>query len=386
MAQLRTAIAALFVLLASVQVIRTAAVADQPLAALAVWPSHPVAVRARAMAEVGAAAARLREPGAETLDRLRHLARVEPLAAEPLLVWAAVAQRRGQWNRAEALLLQARDRDPRSAAARFLLADIYLRTGRVGLGLAELSVLARLLPGAANQIAPAMAAYAGSPGALPQLKRILQLYPELEPLLLERLAEDPNNAPLILSLGSSQGAAAGPPQWAVKLIYGMVEAGRFEQARALWAQLSGVSAQRGLFNPSFATVAAPPPFNWKLESGAAGVAEAGGGALRVLHFGRTTVVLASQLTLLPAGRYRLSLHLQGQVAEQSRMRWVVHCAQPRREIFRLPLTGNGAGARAGTFAVPAGCGAQWFELVGEAAELPQQSEFRISSLRLEEVG
>ena len=256
----------LFVLLAAATVVRTAAVgafaeADTRKVA-AVWPSHPDVLKSVAMRDVGEAAGAGATVPPQALRRLEQLASAEPLAAEPFLVHSAIAQRRGDIQRAERLLVQARELAPRSPAARFLLADLYFRTGRILPGLAEMSVLGRLIPGAMQQVAPSLAAYATSAGAAPHLRRILLVYPELEPPLLSELAEAPRNTELILAIARPATSGETPPAWQGKLLGKLVEQGEFARAHSVWARLSGVprDSARGLFNPRFQPSMAPPPF------------------------------------------------------------------------------------------------------------------------------
>src|SRR5690349_1169019 len=113
-------------MLAGFQVVRTAIVNDDDHPALAarLWASHPKVLRAEAMSGVAAAGIAVASPSAETLATLELLAREEPLSAEPFLVQAALAVRKQDYSRGEALLIEARRREPRSPAARFLLADL----------------------------------------------------------------------------------------------------------------------------------------------------------------------------------------------------------------------------------------------------------------------
>lgn len=387
---LRPIAAAGFVLVAAAYAARTAAVAafaeDRPAIAAAVWPSHPDVVRSVAMGDVGEVAGRGREPLPQTLQRLEQLAKLEPLAPEPFLVYSAIAQRGNEYSIAERLLVQARERNPRSAAARFLLADLYLRTGRVLPGLSEMLVLGRLVPGAIRQVVPALAAYASTADAIPQLKRILLVHPELEPALLSKLAEDPSKVDLILALASPRRAAKSPAAWQEKLLSKLVEQGAFERAHSVWAELSGIpqGSSRGLFNPDFAQSSASKPFNWMLASNAAGVAEPSDGGLRVLYFGRDDLVLARQLMLLPSGRYRLEMNLAGQLGEESDIRWTITCLPAGTRVLELTLGGKAAKSDvAGEFVVPGqGCPAQRLELTGMGKEFPVSADFRISAIRL----
>lgn len=384
----------LFAVLTTVQVVRTAAVeywAPQDPATVAVlWPGHPDVQRSFVMGEVGSAAATGNEPSRATLLRLKDLATSAPLATEPFLVQGAIALRSGDHERPEQLLAAARDRDPRSTAARFLLSDLYLRAGRLEPGLSELAVFSRFVPGATAQVAPALAQYATTPGTLPQLKRILALYPEIEPALLDHLATDTRNVDLIMGLASPRDPAEPVPGWQQVLLSKLVEEGAYERALGVWARLSRLpaSAGRGLFNPQFAEGKEPPPFNWSFASGSEGVAEPSGNGLHILYYGRGDLVLANQLMVLPPGRYRLSMNVVGQTGNASNIVWFVACLPSKREVMVLPI-GEGQGRRSvtGEFQVSGvGCDAQRLELKGLSEEFAKTADFQITDLRLARSG
>ena len=70
------------------------------------------------------------------------------------------------------------------------------------------AALARLLPGAAAQLAPALAQYISAPGAAEQVFRLLKTHADLAPPLLNELAANPRNADLLVSLSSTVPAGA----------------------------------------------------------------------------------------------------------------------------------------------------------------------------------
>ena len=123
----RVAVGALFVTVATAQVARTAVVdlgGTSTEVQETLWPRHPDVLSAAIMGDVGEAAGQGRAPDKQTLARLEQLVAREPLSAQPFLVQGAIAARDGGYDRAERLLEIARQRAPRSPAARYLMGDL----------------------------------------------------------------------------------------------------------------------------------------------------------------------------------------------------------------------------------------------------------------------
>lgn len=374
----RGAAVALVAALLAFQIIRAAAVADResrPALALALWPSHPRVMLDRALLDIAASAVRGQGEPPAIAEAVRRAAVKAPLSPDPFLIAGAVAETRGRGDAAERLLLAARARDPRSRGTRFLLAQRFVRSGRVAAGLMEMQALVNLQARGLEAFGPALAEYARTPGAVPELRAFFARNPRIEAGIMNELALDPANADLVLSL------ASGPtePDWRPRLIAALAQDGQFARARLLWAQFFGVRPGAGLFNPAFAKIPAPAPFNWDFPQTTEGVAEPDGkGGLSVLFYGRANVVLASQLLLLAPGPYRLSASAEG--SDAAGLRWVVRCADPQRDLLVLNLR---RGPVSGAFAVPADCRAQWLELRGVASESPRTTEVKIRGLRLD---
>lgn len=371
---------ALVAALAAFQIIRTAAVADRqarPALAAALWPAHPSVLTDRALLAIATAAAGGGQVPAATREDVRRLAVRAPLSPDPYLIEGAIAAAGDRDQAVEPLLLAARARDPRSRGARFLLSDRYLRTGRVAAGLVEMQSLIRLQPRSFSQFAPALAVYARSPGAVPELRAFFAKYPSAEAGVLATLARDPANADLVLALA---GNLRNPePDWRAVLVGSLVAAEEFARAHDIWARVSGVRPGRGLFNPQFALNDAPPPFDWHFPQTGEGIAEPDGkGGLSLLHYGRSDAVLASQLLLLPPGQYRLAAMVDGTGGEKA-ARWRLRCARGSKPLAELFLT---KGAVSGRFAVPDGCEAQWLELEGLASENRATTDLTIRQLQL----
>jgi hypothetical protein len=378
-------------LLLAVLVVRTAFVDaygdEMPARASAAWPGHPSVNLASGLAEVGVAAAAGQQPNSETIQQMLSTSAKAPLAPEPYLVRGVEAQVEGDQALALRAFLAARQRDPRSVAARFFLADHYLKSGQVGPGLAELSALTRLVPQSQAGIAPHLAAFARMPGSLPQIRTLLRDQPQLEPLLLYELAAEPADSNLVISIWSGRLNEASRG-WQQRLITSLVAAGRLEEARKVWSRFDpGIPTGGQLIDPKF-EMRALPPFGWTLASGASGVAEPdGSGGLHILYYGRDDLVLANQLMTLKPGSYRLSMSVNGAQPAAQSLSWRVRCASSSLELASIALFPSKGNIAANSFVVPAqNCAAQQLELAGESPDLPEQADLTVSRLSLARTG
>lgn len=374
---------ALIAALLAFQVVRTAMVRQSP-SGTALWPGHPEILRNQVMAEIGTIAARGERIPPQLLMQVEQIARQLPLAPEPFLIHGALAQIEGREEQAERLYLEARRRDPRSPAARYFLTERYLRTGRVEQALGEMAVLSRLT-GAVGAFGPALANYARTPGAVPHLRRFFAMAPEFEPVVLSVLAADAKNLGLIATLWSGARVAepGGQGDWQALIVRKLVEAGDFTRAHAAWRRFSGIAGPvRGIFNPQFQRLDAPPPFNWTFGS-AGGLAQpTGSGELELIYFGRDEAVLAQQLLLLAPGRYVLGMQVGGDVKAGSGIAWSVECVGGQRPLLTLPVERRAAGRAQASFVVPPGCPAQQLRLSGTPGEFPRAIEFTVGQLQL----
>ena len=152
-------------------------------------------------------------------------------------------------------------------------------------------------------------------------------------LTLSILAEDPRNADLILSLApATSGRQSPPPAWQGSLVRSLVLAGDYSGAEAVWRRITGVRQPRPAVQSAFRDTSAPPPFNWQLTSGSAGVAEpSGAGGLDVIYYGREEAAFATQVLRLAAGRYRLAMRIEAPTSAAG-LEWTVSCvcAAPAR--------------------------------------------------------
>ena len=356
---------------------------SNPARGAAVWPGHPSVIMISGLNEVGAAAAAARPVNPATVRAMIATSARAPLAPEPFLVHGVEAQVAGDPARAIRSFLEARKRDPRSVAARYFLADYYLKTGQIRLGLAEIAALTRLVPRSLEEIAPQLAAFARMPGGATHAKRLLRDQPQLEPSLLNELAANPADANLALSIWSGR-VGEQDRTWQRRLVTSLVSAGRFQDARRVWGRFNPHAKPVGaLFDPKFEG-SAMPPFGWELASGAAGVAEPEGeGRLHILYYGRDNLVLASQLLLLEPGSYRLANKVSIVSPTAKPIAWVVRCMPSSRELASFGLIAAKRGVLTADFTIPPqGCPAQQLDLVATTPELPEQIDLTVAEVGL----
>ena len=303
---------------------------------------------------------------------------LDPLNSTALLVSGTQAFAGGELRQAERLLLAAAERDPFAPAPRFLLADLYLRQGRGKAGLVQLDYLLRRVGPAAVSLLPALVQFARTPNGARQLRALVSTEPDLRERLLELLAADPSNLQHVLTLAGprTQGAA---PQWQATLLTAMLARQDYQRSHQLWLRFAGLRAGGGseLFNSRFLPGGPPPPFNWRFNSGSAGVAEAQpGSGLHVIYYGRADAVLAEQMLLLPPGRYRLQHDATG---SSNNLSWAVVCL-PGGSSQSAPASGDLR------FMVATTCKAQRLELRGSIGEAAETVDMNIRQIRIEREG
>jgi tetratricopeptide (TPR) repeat protein len=369
-----------------VRITTAAAVSERnPDLASRLSPFGPTALVSTAMGQVGAAAAKGGDVPELTLEKLRFASAAAPLEPEPFLVNAAIAERKGDLDRAQSLLRFAQQREPRSTAALYLLADVEIRENRILDALRHVALLSRIMPEASVQLVPALASYARAPGALEGLETVLHSNPELRSPLLSALSNDPDNADLVLQLAGPELRSTAPNSqaWKSRLIYAVVKQGDYDRAYALWRVFAGLRSNFSalLFNGEFKTLGAPPPFNWTFNTGSAGIAEPANGKLRVLYYGNVEQSLAKQLLLLKPGTYQFGALASGNPTSGS-LAWILTCSTDGKVLMELPVNIGTAEAR---ISVPQSCNSQRLELRGHSQDFPRNSEVQIGPVRLEKV-
>jgi len=328
--------------------------------------------------------------GAETFAELGAAMQRQPLASEPMFFYGMRALEGENLAEAERLLLEARARDPRSSYARLALMALYLRTGRVRQGSAELAVLARLEPRGNQLLVPQLVRLTGSAEARDALVEAVGDQPIMADVLT-KLATDGGDPEIILNLARRQPARAdgGFAEWQRLLLARLVEGGEERRAYDLWRRFVGGDARDLVYDPDFRGRPGPPPFNWELSVNDVGAAERGReGGLQIEFFGRKSGPLARQLLMLRPGRYRLAFEAEGSANGQgSRIELSLAC-RGGANLATFPFREVSTTRRRAEvdFTVPAGCEAQWVTFAGVAAEFPATQRLTVPRLSLTSSG
>ncbi|GAA4008178.1 tetratricopeptide repeat protein [Sphingomonas humi] len=371
------------VLLLGFQAVRSALVAAEgerrPALAHALWPSHPLPQTTLALASIGAAAGQGKPPPPAALEQIRRAGQVDPLAVEPLLVDGTASLAAGDRARGEKLLKAALHREPRSTAGHFLLADLYVREGRVGEALEHVAVLGRRLGGGGAQpFASALAVYLRDPAKVGEVRPMFARGASLRQAVMIALAQDPAGAASLRALVRPGDAGES---WFRIAFERELAAGNVSQARGLLAA-AGLRGG-GTALTSWASGTAAGPLSWALATSSDGIAEADtAGPLRIVYYGRGETSLAEHLLLLAPGRYRLTSQFGGQVSPGT-LEWRVTCLQGARVIARSAVNGQGS---AQLVDVPADCPAQRLALWGRMGDFPRTTSADLMRVALSPVG
>lgn len=326
----------------------------------------------------------------DTFARLGAAVQRQPLASEPLFFYGMRALEGEDLAKAEGLLIEARARDPRNSYARLALMALYLRTGRVRQGSAELAVLARLEPRGNQLLVPQLVRLTSSAEAREALVEAVGDQPIMADVLA-KLATDGGDPETILALARRQPVRTDGSfaEWQRLLLARLVEGGEERRAYDLWRRFVGSDQNDPIYDADFRGRPGAPPFNWELSVNDVGAAERGrNGGLELEYFGRKSGQLARQLLMLRPGRYRLAFDVEGSATGQgSRIELRIACrggANLATLAFRDVSTTRRRAEL--DFAVPGGCEGQWLTFAGEAAEFPVIQRLTIPRLSLTAAG
>jgi hypothetical protein len=241
---------------------------------------------------------------------------------------------------------------------------------------------------------PELARMAQNPKTRPTLRQMLESDPRMLELVLNHLATKGDDPDIVLQLaGNLRTANADVGDWRQALMDLLVNKGDIARARRLWSYFGGGTGKADgnlIYDGDFEGQPGLPPFNWRLSSGNAGVAEMDRSkSLEVEFYGRSDAELASQLLALTPGPYRLSFHAEGDLKGPAhRIIWRVQCLDGKTTPLELPLARITYAGRnvAVAFTIPPGCPGQWLRLIGEPTEFPKNESVSIRNLKLQKIG
>ena len=249
------------------------------------------------------------------------------------------------------------------------------------LSLSELGKLIHVVPGAAGQVAPKIAASVQKIGSPAMIKALVAQSPELRDDIMTALSTDARNLDIVLSLRTQASSNA----WQPFMVQSLVGAGNYNSALGLWASINRVSSNAAfrplIFDPEFHHKLAQP-FGWTLadQSVTSGVAEPlERGGLHVISYGRDPFTVASQTLLLSPGNYMLSQVASSTSGEISTLSWQVSCLGSERKLGRLALS---RGRASGQFTVPNNCPAQRIDLLAMLGDLPETLDATLDPVAL----
>jgi hypothetical protein len=380
----RRMLVTMVVLLLAVQVVRNSAVWEfyrlHPEISARFWITHPAVETSLGLAEIGRSSRARSSVAQSTFALIDHAAEGSPLSPEPFLVHGIAAELAGDSKKAEQNFLAAQARDPRSMAAAYFLAQYYLQSGQALAGLQQTALAARLSPNGVSAVAPYVALYARKPENWPQIRSLFKSDPAIVEPALEAIATNSDGVGALLFLADSEHRKPDS-RWLPILLQSMIADGQHARAREVWAAIAtpGRAPRDLLYDSTFSSPEAPPPFNWKLTASPLGLAERDAHKLHVIFYGEQDGVLASQLLLLPPGSYRFSLTRSRDGLHPELLRWSMRCDKSPNTLASATLE---QAARGWSFAIPADCRAQWLELSGQSGDVAQQADVTIGPVTL----
>jgi hypothetical protein len=331
-----------------------------------------------------------REDAACTLSAATELAASAPLGRLPLAMALAEHIEAADGGAAELAPLVF-ERDARSEAARVLLAEAAYRKGDLAKFLSLYLPLFDTNRAQGQLYAEVLASLSANEELFKLVEaHVREARPSWGAAYLTALAGQPD-VPLtgLISL-YTEFPAAQPG-----LLNRLAEAGQWRAAYIVFDEFigSGAVAREEAapplsipYNPGLADSLAPAPFNWRLWSQGAEYLESGG--IYAFFQGRHAETFVSQAFPLPAGNYRFTARMSGQVSETGGwFRWRLACAGTSNvEIAAFDMKRLSAAPTDETFdlSVPAGaCEFMILSLVGVPGTFPQPARIEALTVKLE---
>lgn len=342
-------------------------------AAIRVAPDSALVLRRAAEAELAAG----RNDNAASLGR-DALAR-SPFDVRAMRVVGLTEARAGRNDEAEDILTLAGNWSLRDDPAHAWLVERRLRMGDYASSFAHADTLVRRR----EDIQPyvfrlfTVAATEDPQRSLSVIANLLAVSPPWRQAFLIHLNGSPEGlqaaANLAILLQTSPAPFTKPElrRFYVKLL----QRNEIGAVRTVRGRLNPSAAAKGLTNGAFSDWSEPEPFQWDFAQQSGVLAEVApddlapdNHALRVDYDGYSSAQIATQLTLLDPGPYRIRYDVRRESGDVgTRLIWTVTCAKGSRNITSLP--GPAPGRTGWTrlearFDVPSDCPAQWLRLEG----------------------
>jgi len=363
-------------------IVRDVALELSPQIAIAAGPSLPPSSH---LPQLMLLARTVQLPGAKPGPRELALARralVEaPLAWEPFVVAAKVAERKGRRQAALRLMEEAKRRRPNRTSTRLQLMEYYGRARDYPRFLREINYVLGRSERTRTAILPHLTRVFPDPASRSALADLLAKEPVWRTDFFNIAGSQPVDPRHASALVERIRARKGGRNMELEdsfYIRTLLTAGRHGEARRVWARVHKLPEEGLITDPGFEGVRAPPPFNWAFPDADVGSASIvpraeGGPRLEIEYAGGRPVMLAEQTLALSPGSYQLAFSVRGEASPRSILAyWKLSCAPGDKELVRLP-TGplqNPFVTRSSRFTVPAGCSGQTLRLFVEPGDFP----------------
>jgi len=362
-----------------------------PTSVLRVLPGNPIALTAWA-------AGKAPKVQIKALDRV---AREAPLLHQPLLAHARLAAQQGRDQQAIELARGARRLQPRSVDVLRLLFVEYLRTGRVDDAVSVAQPLTALDQRQKADVARIFVLLAQDSKFAPAVALGLRRNPPWRSPFLTFAIRSPEMFDFVFHTLASPLASQSVERTNRErstLLSAMINDRDYRRAYLAWIdflppqQLSRVAP---IYDGSFTGEPGPRPFNWTLERNSDATAERvtdstlpGATALRISYSGQNDTAIASQILMVPPGRY--AFFATGRASAEGALAgsliWQLQClpAGPVIELARYSTFPTGAFQTRNTALVPSrDCLAQKLTLRAVRGDIatPISAEFTNLSLK-----
>lgn len=358
-----------------------------PSLALRIDPANAEAAEARADQLLLENLANRRE--AATLAR-RALER-SPLSAAGARILAATGAVAGDAAATRRLLAYSESVSRRDLPAQLWLIQNAVEHDDVPAALHHYDIALRVLEPAKGILFPVLIKAISQPAVVDGLIDTLAAKPSWADPFLEQISRDAQDYDGLARLltGLARRGYMLPDGAVVTATARMIEAGKYDPAWQIYAADRHDAARGGLRDPGFARIGdAGTPFDWALlgGNGVSGGPRLYGTGTRLAYSAATGAggVVARQLLLLPAGAFVLGGRAFNVAPDSVPVQMRLTCAGTGAAIGAVATArgGRDGTAFAGRFTVPAGCPAQWLEIVADGGDSPAGASGELGALRI----